>query len=185
MAVAHANPHRWTFRIADNSPRCLRSIPAGSGRHVGSRRCVNAPPNCRSHGIHTSGPSKAPSIRIEPAVPPPAPFSPVAGTIASSTPTAGRRLDADPESLRWTPTKRMERIEVTRLLPPRSLPPRQALARPCSAVSPYSCVTRRVTYTAWSTSRNRAVATVQFYVRVPVHPERGFRSNVNADSDRC
>jgi len=26
---------------------------------------------------------------------------------------------------------------------------------------------------------------VEFYVRIPAHRERQFRSNVNADSDRC
>jgi hypothetical protein len=113
-ALAHADPRRWTFRLAD-VVAALPALNAGTVRtHVASRCCVNAPAHHESR--HPYFRSVARGIyRIEPAL---------RRRLRGPTRRQGWQdhiLEAvesgvDPtliaESLQWTPTERLERMRA-------------------------------------------------------------------------
>ena len=111
-AVAHADPRRGTFRIADVVAALPALNPGTVRTHVASRCCVNAPPHhqsrypyfrCVGRGVY----------RIEP------PFrrrrpNPRRAWHDRVIDAVGSGVDSTliAESLRWTPTERLERMRA-------------------------------------------------------------------------
>jgi hypothetical protein len=114
-AVAHADPRRWRFRLAD-VVAALPALNAGTVRtHVASRCCVNAPAHHQSRHPYFRSVARG-VYGIEPAY--------------RRRPPARRRgwqdrifetieSGVDPtliaESLQWTPTERLERMRSAAL----------------------------------------------------------------------